>query len=135
MRKIANFGLAACLLLDHTAYPQPGPFLTMMRPPTGATRELGAQTHDTRVALHSGSIVLALGSFRGHLGPFGAVLAPFCPISASRGPFWPFFSSNTAADWCHPGVGGPNLVGMSALGRGSFALSLGPWAIGVPEIA
>ena len=32
-------------------------------------------------------------------------------------------------------VGGPNLVGRSALGRGPFGPSLGPQAIGVPEIS
>ena len=40
-----------------------------------------------------------------------------------------------AADRHHPGVGGPNLVGRSALGRGPFGLSLGPQAIGIPEIS
>ena len=44
-------------------------------------------------------------------------------------------SNRWAADRRHPGVAGPNLVGMSALARGPFGLSLGPWAIGVPEIS
>ena len=45
------------------------------------------------------------------------------------------FSRNVAADRRHPGVGGPNLVGRSALGRGPSGLSLGPQAIGAPEIS
>ena len=69
---------------------------------------------------------LGLGSFWGHLGPFWAVLASFGPISASRGPLLAIFSNNVAANRRHPGVGGPNLVGMSALARGPFRLSLGP---------
>ena len=69
-----------------------------------------------------------------HLGPFYAVLAPFEPILASTDPFWAIFSSNVAANQRHPGVGGPNLVGIGALGRGPFGLSLGPQAIGIPEI-
>ena len=61
-------------------------------------------------------------------------MAPFGPILASRGPFLAIFSNNVAADWCHLGVGGPNLVGRSALARGPFRPSLRPGAIGVPEI-
>ena len=97
-----------------------------MWPQTAATRELGAQTHSDRVALRRGTFLLGLGLFWGHLGPFGAVLAPFGPILAFKGPFLAIFSSNMAADRRHPGVGGPNLVGRSALGRGPFGLSLGP---------
>ena len=84
---------------------------------------------------HNGTFFLGLGSFWGHLGPFWAVLAPFGPISASKGPFLAIFSSNVAADQRQPGVGGPNLVGRTALGRENFGLSLGPQAIGVPEIS
>ena len=40
-----------------------------------------------------------------------------------------------AADRHHPGVGDPNLVDRNALGRGPFGLSLGPQAIGIPEIS
>ena len=75
------------------------------------------------------------GHFGGILGAFWAVLAPLGPISASRGPFLVIFSRNLATDRRHPGVGGPNLVGRSALGRGPFGASLGPWAIGIPEIS
>ena len=110
-------------------------FLAVMWPSTGATLDLGVQTHGDRVALRSGTFFLGLGSFWGHLGPFWAVLAPFGPISASKGPFLAIFSSNVAADWHDPGVGGPNLVGRSALGRGNFGLSLGSRVIGVPEIS
>ena len=97
-----------------------------MWPPTGATQEVGAQTHGDWVALHRRNFVLGLGSSQGHLGPFGAVLAPFGPTSASMGLFLATFSNNVAADRRHPGVGGPNLVGMSTLARGPFKLSLGP---------
>ena len=85
-----------------------GHFLAVMWPPIAATRELGVQTHGDRVALRNGTFFLGLGSFWGHLGPFWAVLASFGPISGSRGPFWAIFSNNVAADWRHPGVGGPN---------------------------
>ena len=85
-----------------------GHFLAVMWPPTAATRELGVQTHGDRVALRNGTFFLRLGSFWGHLGPFWAVLAPFGPISASKGPFLAIFSSNVAADQCHPRVGSPN---------------------------
>ena len=111
------------------------PFLAVLWPPTGASWESGAQTHGDRVALRRGTLHLGLGSFWGHLGPFWAVLAPFGPIPASRGPFLAIFSRNVAADRRHPGVGGPNLVGRSALARGPFRPSLGPQAIGVPEIS
>ena len=67
------------------------PFLAVMRPSTNAARELGAQTHGDRVALHSGIIVPGLGSLWGHLGPFWAIL-----------------SSNVAVDRRHLGVEGPN---------------------------
>ena len=40
-----------------------------------------------------------------------------------------------AADRRHPGVLGPNSVGWSALGRGTFGLSLGPRVMGIPEIS
>ena len=73
--------------------------------------------------------------FWGHLGPFWAVLAPLGPILASTDPIWAIFSGNVAANRRHPGDGGPNLVGRSALGRGPFGLSLGPQAIGIPEIS
>ena len=56
---------------------------------------------------------------------FGGIWDPFGPILASKGPFLAIFSSNVAADRRHPGVGGPNLVARSALGRGNFGLSLG----------
>ena len=39
------------------------PFLAVMWPPTGATQELGAQTHGDRVALHRGPVVLGLRPF------------------------------------------------------------------------
>ena len=84
-----------------------GHFLAVMWPPTGATRELGVQTHGDRVALRNGTFFLGLGSFWGHLGPFGADLAPRGPILASRGPFWAIFSSFVAADRRRPGVRGP----------------------------
>ena len=106
-----------------------------MWPPTGATGELGVQTHGDRVALRNGTFSLGLGSFWGHLGPFWAVLASFGPISASRGSFLAIFSSTVAADQRHQAVGGPNLVGRSALGRGPFGLSLGPQAIGILVIS
>ena len=117
------------------------PLLGPFRPPeahfwpTAATRELGVQTHGDRVALRRGTLHLGLGSFWGHLGPFWTDLAPFGPISATNDPFLAIFSSTVAADRRHPGVGGPNLVGRTALGRGNFGLSLGPQAIGVPEIS
>ena len=111
-----------------------GHFLAVMWPPTAAKRELGVQTHGDRVALRRGTLFLRLGSFWGHLGAFWAVLAPLGPISASRGPFLAIFSLNVAANRRHPGVGGPNLVGRSALARGPFRPSLGPRAIGVPKI-
>ena len=97
-----------------------------MWPPTAATRDLGVQTHGDRVALCNGTFFLGLGSFWGHLGPFWAILAPFGPISASTDPFRAIFSSYVAADRRHPGVGGPNLLGRSALARGPFRPSLGP---------
>ena len=112
-----------------------GHFLAVMWPLTAATRKLGVQTHDDRVALCNAAFFLGLGSFWGHLGPFWAILTPFGPISASKGPFLAIFSSNVAADWRHPGVGGPNLVGRTALGRGPFGLSLGPRAIRVPDMS
>ena len=87
------------------------------------------------MALHNGTFFLGLVSFWGHLGPFWAALAPFGPILASKGPFLAIFSSNVAANRRHPGVRGPNLVGRTALGRENFGLSLGPRAIGVPEIS
>ena len=101
-----------------------------MWPPTGATRELGVQTHGDRVALLHAAFFSGLGSFWGHLGPFWAVLASFGPILASRGPFWAIFSNHVAADQLHLGVGGPNLVGMSALARGPFPSRPGE---GVPK--
>ena len=112
-----------------------GHFLAVMWPLTAATRALGVQTHGERAALRNAAFFLGLGSFWGHLGPFWAVLASFGPISASWGPFLAIFSNNVAAHRRHPGVGGPNLVGRSALGRGPFVLSLGPQAIGIPEIS
>ena len=108
-----------------------GHFLAVMGPLTAATRELGVQTHGDRVALRNAAFSLGLGSFWGHLGPFWA---HFGPILASRGPYLAIFSSMVAADRRPPGVGGPNLVGRTALGRGKFGLSLGPRAIGVPVI-
>ena len=68
------------------------PFLAILWSPSGATRELGAQTHGDRVALRDGTFFLGLGAFFGHLGPFWAVLASFGPISASRGPFGLFLA-------------------------------------------
>ena len=100
-----------------------GHFLAVMWPPTTATRELGVQTHGDRVALRNTAFFLGLGSFWGHLGPFWAVLAPFGP---NLDQFWAIFSGNLTADRRHPGVGGPNLVGRSALARGPFRLGLGP---------
>ena len=105
-----------------------GHFLAVMWPPTAATRELGVQTHSDRVALRNAAFFLGLGSFWGHLGPFWAVLASFGPILAFKGPFLAIFSNIVAADRHHLGVGGPHLVGMSALARGPFRLSLGPLA-------
>ena len=55
-----------------------------------------------------------------------AVKASFGPILASWGPFLAIFSNNVTADWRHPDVGGPNLVGRSALARGTFRPSLEP---------
>ena len=112
-----------------------GHFLAVMWPPTTATRELGVQTHGDRVALRNAAFFLSLGSFWGHLGPFWAVLAPFGPNLASTDRFWAIFSNNVAADRRHPGVGGPKLVGRSALGRGPFGPSFGPQAIGIPDIS
>ena len=77
---------------------------------TGATRELGAQTHGDRVALHRGTFGVILGAFEPIWGCFGPFLAHF----SLQGPILAIFSSNLAADRRHPGVGGPNLVGMSA---------------------
>ena len=54
-----------------------GHCLAVMWPLTGATRELGVQTHGDRVALGNRTFFLGLGSFWGHLGPFWAVLAHF----------------------------------------------------------
>ena len=87
------------------------------------------------MALRRGTLHLGLGSLWGHLGPFWADLAPCGPISASRGPFLAIFGNSVVADRRHPGVGGPNLVGRSAFARGPFRPSLGPQAIGVPEIS
>ena len=101
----AHFGLQGAIF---------GHFLAVMWPPTGANRELETQTHGDRVGLRRGTFFLGLGSFWGHLGPVWAVLASFGPISASRGPFLAIFSNNVAADRRHPGVGGPNLVGLSS---------------------
>ena len=112
----AHFGLQAPIF-SH--------FLAVMWLPTSANGELGVQTHGDRMALRDGTFFLGLGSFWGHLGPFWADLAPCGPILASRGPFFAIFSNNVAADRRHPGVGGPNLVGMSALARGPFRPSLG----------
>ena len=70
------------------------------------------------------------GHFGGIWALFGLFWPLFGPISASKGPFLAIFSRNVAADRRHPGVGGPNLVGRTALGRGNFGLSLGPQAIG-----
>ena len=103
-----------------------GHFLAVMWLPTVATQELGVQTHGDRVALRRGTLILGVGSIWGHLGPFWAVLASFGPILASKGPFLAIFSNNVAADRRHRGVGGPNLVGRSALARGPFRPSLGP---------
>ena len=64
-----------------------------MWPPTGTTRELGAQTHGDRVALHSGTFVLGLVSFGGKRGPLGLFLAHF----GLQGPILAIFSSNVAA--------------------------------------
>ena len=113
------------------------PILAIMWPPTSATQELGAQTHGDRVALHRGTFVLGLRPFWGYVGPFGAVLASggLWPHFGLLGPILAIFSSDVAADRRHPGVGGPNLVGRTALGRGPFGLSLGPQAIGVPRIS
>ena len=103
-----------------------GHFLAVMWLPTGATQELGVQTHGDRVALRRGTFFLGLVSFWGHVGPFWAVLASLGPVLASWGPFLVTFSNSVAADQRHLGVGGPNLVGRSALARGPFGLSLGP---------
>ena len=86
----AHFGLQRPIF-DH--------FLPAVWSPTGATRELGVQTHGDRVALRRGTLLLGLGSFWGHLGPFWAVLASFGPIWASWGPFLAIFRNNVAADW------------------------------------
>ena len=98
------------------------PFLAVMWPPTGATWELRAQTHVNRVALHRETFVQGsdtiLGAFRPILGCFGPFLAHF----GLQGPILAIFSSKLAADWRHTGVGGPNLLGRSALGRRPFGL-------------
>ena len=101
-----------------------------MWPPTGATQELGLQTHGDRVALRNGTFSLGLGSFGGHLGPFGTALAHF----------WPFL----AVLWTPNGAGresgaqthGDRVAlcrGTLHLGLGSYWGHLGPfWADLVP---
>ena len=102
-----------------------GHFLAVMWPPTAATRELGSKHMVIGWLYVTQPFFLGLGSFWGHLGPFWAVLAPFGPILVSRGLLLAIFSNNVAAGRHHQ-VGGPNLVGMSALARGPFKISLGP---------
>ena len=102
----AHFGLQGAIL---------GHFLAVMWPPTGATWELGVQTHGDRVALRNGTFFLGLGSFWGHLGPFWAVLTSFGPILASTDPFGAIFSGNVAADRRQPGSWGPKRGGSDRL--------------------
>ena len=65
------------------------PFLAVVWSPTGATQELGVQTHSDRVALCKGTFFLGLASFWGHLGCFGLFWDHFGLMGSN---FWPFLA-------------------------------------------
>ena len=90
-------------------------------------RDLGAQTHGDRVALHSGTLVLGLVSFWGHLGPVKAVFGPFWAHFSLLGPTSTFFAGMWPPTGTTRELGGQTHGDRVALHRGPFVLGLRPF--------